>query len=862
MKVKVSKFPLMALILVISILSLVNITYHRLKKIYVQNSIDNYYQEAEESEKKLNSIFQENYVLLETFAELLSNYDVFNSEDIFYFLDDFSEKINADRIHVLLPDNTIYLPGRKIAYNDGSILFDREAKLGNHISRREQSSGQNLDEPEEFIIRQYVPVVKNGEVAALVYATIVCQHFSQFLEQSLQNEDINVFLIERDTGNFVYDGFHDSLSNIELMQNRKRPGDREYIKAIDAILESKSGFVRFSGKDDYKPKYMYYLPTVINDWTFVITVPETIVLSNFNKYKKDILLFGILIIVILILYYYMVYKENKTRENNLIVKYENIDKRNKDIINAFAEDFTTIFYVDLDADKMLIYRTVRNEAKMMNKEFGYNLCYTDFISLFVQKCVSEEDKMRVLFSFSVDNCRRIFSTRQSFSVSYLNTENAYYEIKFSKVDFDDGHLKSIVIGLSNKDFEIRNEMEHQKQLENEKIKAEMSNQAKSSFLIHMSHDIRTPINAILGFTEIAKLNSGNTEKINECLGKIELSSNHLLELLSNVVEINKIESGELTILQRLADICKSTKEVAVIAEQAAVEKGIDFEYECKNITHNKVYFDVGNLNKVMLNILTNALKYTKNGGKISYTIEEISTETSSKNSADSEKNNKATFVFTISDNGIGISEDFLNHIYESFSRDENAQISGEYGNGLGLSIVKKLISLMNGTIDIKSKKDEGTVVVCKFTFIVKGNDSDEIDGTELKSKINLSGRRVLVAEDNDMNREIERKLLEEQGVIVEEATDGYIAVEKIKKSTPGYYDFVLMDIQMPKMDGYAALNEIRMIEDIHLATIPVIAITAYAFDKDRQRALEAGMNAYLSKPLKIGEIIKVLEDIL
>ena len=375
-------------------------------------------------------------------------------------------------------------------------------------------------------------------------------------------------------------------------------------------------------------------------------------------------------------------------------------------------------------------------------------------------------------------------------------------------------------------------------LEKAKGEAEAANKAKSSFLFNMSHDIRTPMNAIIGFTVMAKKYLSNVDKVADCLNKVESSSKYLLTLINDVLDLARVESGKVVITENVIDIVAEMNNLVDLMREGARSGQIDLVMDTDNVENRFVYADKLHVNQVVLNILSNAIKYTKACGSVSLMVAEDK----------SSKDGCANYAFIITDTGIGMDEEMLKHVYESFVRAETATKSGIQGTGLGMSIAKQLVELMGGSIDIKSSVGVGTIVTLRFDFRIATDYQKEIEGDSYQS-VDLSGKRVLVVEDNELNREIAVDLLTGLGMIVETAADGDISVDMVKQKSPNYYDFVLMDVQMPRMDGYKATQLIRALDNGGYSKLPIIAMTANAFEEDRQRAVESGMNDHLAKPV-------------
>ena len=393
----------------------------------------------------------------------------------------------------------------------------------------------------------------------------------------------------------------------------------------------------------------------------------------------------------------------------------------------------------------------------------------------------------------------------------------------------------------------RNERSHRMEMAEISAEAQAANRAKTVFLFNMSHDIRTPMNAITGYTAMAKRHIDNTAEVKDYLDKIDISGRQLLSLVNQVLEMARIEAGTVSLNAEHADIIERTYAMHTMAGADAKIKNIDYSVVIREIRHKDVLTDVSQMNRIFTNIVSNAVKYTPEGGKVTYTVEEKPCD----------KEGYGLYVISVEDNGIGMSEEFLKHIYDSFSRERNSTTSGIQGTGLGMSIVRDLVHLMDGTIDIKSKQGKGTTVTVSVPL--KWDDTPcAQDKSNQDLSLSIEGKRLLLVEDNEMNREIAKDILEESGAEITEAENGAIALEKINKERAGYFDAVLMDIQMPVMNGYEATKAIRELEDKAKASIPVIAVSANAFDEDRRASLDAGMNDHIAKPIDVDQLKETL----
>ena len=391
------------------------------------------------------------------------------------------------------------------------------------------------------------------------------------------------------------------------------------------------------------------------------------------------------------------------------------------------------------------------------------------------------------------------------------------------------------------------------QLEKSAEQACNANEAKTRFLFNMSHDIRTPMNAIIGFSDLLEKNLDDRVKAKGYLKKIQSSSNLLLTIINQVLEMARIESGKAVLTLEPCNLSALFHSVNLVFEEDVKKKGIHF-YVKTNVEHKYAYCDQTKLQEIYLNIVSNAIKYTPQDHAITINIQEVP----------SMQENFARYIFICEDTGYGMSEDFVPHIFEEFSREHTTTENKIIGTGLGLSIVKSMIDLMGGTIQVESHEGKGT----KFTVDVSLEiaSSEDVNETEdVSNEININERnhkRILLAEDNDLNAEIACEILKSEGYLVEHASHGQQCVEMLQEAEDGYYDLILMDIQMPFMNGYEACKEIRKMKDTQKANIPIIAMTANAFEEDKQMAIKAGMNDHVPKPMDMRVLSPVLQKFL
>ena len=433
------------------------------------------------------------------------------------------------------------------------------------------------------------------------------------------------------------------------------------------------------------------------------------------------------------------------------------------------------------------------------------------------------------------------------SLSYVIEQNKVFYVAYLITWLFVMFLLSILkADYSRKQHYIATLLEYQSELEKSSQEVMRANQAKSDFLSHMTHDIRTPINGIMGMVEVIKKNCSDQNKVDECLDKIQKASGHLLDLLNDVLDMSKLESGKIQLEQIPFELEKEMKELQTIMETQAEEKGLTVFWDMTGICHNELIGSPLHMRRILLNLLSNAVKYNKKGGEIHLTVNEIM-----------QNDKTALFEFKVADNGIGMSESFIeDKLFQPFVQGAGEARTKYQGTGLGMSIVQRIVREMTGSIDVESKEGEGTTFTVTLPFAI--NRSENVPKTIEEQKPDISGMKILVVEDNDLNLEIAQFMLEEDKAVVEVARDGLQAVEAFKNSREGELEAILMDIMMPNMDGIEATKTIRSLDRADAKSIPIIAMTANAFVEDMRKTKEAGMNEHLTKPVDGEKLLQVL----
>ncbi|MCI9216378.1 MAG: response regulator [Dorea sp.] len=669
------------------------------------------------------------------------------------------------------------------------------------------------------------------------------------------------------------------------------------------------------------------------------------------------------------------------------LKEKENERRQMELIHALSIDYNLVCFFDLSTGMGMPLRMGDN-CYMYKSAFSGEISLEESMRGYIDKFVYEEDKDMLRHVFSQDSLRKELTEDKVYHINYRviqDGEMKYYQMKAVRAGaWTD--VKGIVLGFRSVDAEIKNEMEQKGLLEDALMQANRANKAKSMFLSNMSHDIRTPMNAIVGFTALALTHIDRKEQVEEYLGKIMTSGNHLLSLINDVLDMSRIESGKMHLEEKPCRLSEILHGLRNIVQADIHSKQLDLYIDTVDVIDEDICCDKLRLNQVLLNLLSNAIKYTGAGGTISMRLIEKAGASSG----------YANYEFRIKDTGIGMSEEFVSHIFEPFEREKNTTHSGVQGTGLGMAITKNIVDMMNGSIQVKSEQGMGSEFIVNFTFrlnaeakevkeipqlwnlkaLVVDDDFNTCDSVSymleqvgMRAEWTLSGKeavlrtrqavsrgagysvyiidwmlpdmngievtrrirketgedtpiivltaydwadieeeakeagvtafcskplflselrsclnsivnvsdedenkgnmtvdfeagRILLAEDNELNQEIAVEILGDAGFTTEVAPNGQIAVDMLKKSEPGYYQVVLMDVQMPVMNGYEAVREIRNFENKKLASIPILAMTANAFEEDKQEALRCGMNDHIAKPINVKVLFETLKKVL
>lgn len=554
--------------------------------------------------------------------------------------------------------------------------------------------------------------------------------------------------------------------------------------------------------------------------------------------------------------------EKKRHEQKIQTLMKEYDKERKiisqehlrrlEVIEGLSVNYETILYADLDSDKILPYRLSCRTERQFKKRFetrGFIWYVTDYVNTWVHP----EDRDIMLKATSIKYIRQKLLEYKTYYINYRvinGSEIQYLQLRVVNVGSRD-HISQIVMGYRKVDEEIRREMEQNQVLEEALNNANLAIIAKNSFLSNMSHDMRTPLNAIFGFTSLAKMHMGDNSAITNYLNKIEASGRQLLDLIDKVLKISWAETNNMQIAEEECSLTEIIQDVYQGMLLKASEKNIALSVNFENLKHSEVCGDAGKLSQILLYLAENAVTYTKNDGRVELCIKEL----------EASANDYIVYQFMIKDTGIGINEDFLENIFEPFEREKNTTFSGIHGTGLGLTIARSIVEMMGGKIEVDSEVGRGSIFTVTLRLRVCNRMNEEFSERDGMADI-FQNQKVLLVEDNEINLEIETEILKEIGFLVETAENGSIAVEKVKNSKPGEFQLILMDIQMPVMDGRQAAEAIRSLNDPQLSRIPIIALSADAYESDKRMSMESGMDDHLPKPVDVPLLLEAIGRVL
>ena len=520
-------------------------------------------------------------------------------------------------------------------------------------------------------------------------------------------------------------------------------------------------------------------------------------------------------------------------------------KKTRQALQALGTAYYHISMLNLKTKRVELVK----RSRKMDMDFKEDSTDWDPQFEIIKGIIAESFVQKYIDFFDIQTMAARLHNKESMSSEFKKKNGSWFLSMVVPQSYDkNGNITSVLIANRDVTDEKLRELRQEEELREAKLKAECANKAKSSFLFDMSHDIRTPMNAIIGYAELASRHLQETEKLGRYLEKIQVCGKGLLSLLSNVLDLARIENNKVEMEYSVSNVHECFENCVAIFQQQAESKNQTLSLT-EQIMYPFVYMDAPHLSEICFNIISNAVKYTNTGGTITCNVVQEACE----------KEDWCNMIITITDNGIGMSEEFQKHIFEIFERERNSTASHIEGSGIGMGITKKLVELMDGTIEVKSRQGEGST----FTVTVPCRKASEEDSlvkknSNLRNRNCLKGVRILLVEDNEINTEIATELLTEEGCVVETANDGVACIDMIEKADADYYRMILMDIQMPVMNGYDATLAIRKMKDTKKARIPIIAMTANVFAEDIQKVLSVGMNDHVAKPVDMNILVPTM----
>lgn len=516
--------------------------------------------------------------------------------------------------------------------------------------------------------------------------------------------------------------------------------------------------------------------------------------------------------------------------------------------------YMALYYLNQGSYKNLVYEILDNPGPDVHIAFTAGVSHE--LSGIISKCISQisnEERTQIINKYTT------FQPQNMDFVTYIAYNPQMTLLFFIFILAISLGFLLMYMRLHEKKRLLVQEQAYAVKQEQLAEAAQAANKSKTSFLFNMSHDIRTPMNAIIGFANLAQNDKCSTEQMHSYLSKILVASQHLLSLINDIFEMSRIESGKITLEPAPTSWDEMLQELQTIMQEQIASKKQSLTISIAPLTHDYVMIDKLRMEQVLVNLVSNASKYTPEHGSIRVELAQYPAD----------KPGCALYKLSVIDNGMGMSEDFVKKIFSPFERANNSTVSKIQGTGLGMSITKSIVDLANGTIDVKSKLGEGTEIIVAVTLCLctdaetAARNAKQLDKQQAQAEQpDFKGKRLLVVEDNKLNREITVTILEQTGIITEQAEDGSVAVKMVQEAAPGYYDLILMDIQMPIMDGYEATKQIRALPDKRLAQLPIIAVSANAFEEDKKASLAAGMDGHIAKPINVPDLFALMQKLI
>ena len=695
----------------------------------------------------------------------------------------------------------------------------------------------------------YAPVIVNSDIVGVLSSSFDENTIKHLLEYKVHGATASAGIVNTDGENIISPTSMDFLQSNEqeLYKNNFRKflytsmfDEENKNKVINAYTTRTPSSYSFKGPTDEIQGYIVPLHTIpLCIYSYFPPKAESSLYSTSIKAGRNlqflliIIFFSYIAYLIFVQFLMMRAEARENRIASYIAKAENTVAKAIFIIDVKKGTFKEYSSISLPIPKKGLIDEME-DILLQNADDSQN--GQEFKFFFEQVIKSREVPQKIpsiVFSNKAPN-----GNMQYITMAYIPVE-----VKKNIVH------KGIIL-FRDVTSEKSKEIETNRRLSQALTTARKASNAKTTFLFNMSHDIRTPMNAVMGFTAMAKKHIDDPQTVKKYLEKIDVAGKQLLSLVNQVLEMSRIETGKIILSEQKCDLEKMIMALSTTYGSHAETKGILFTATITNIEHKYVCIDSDRINQIAANIIGNAIKYTPENGTITCTLSEQKCD----------REGYGLYSLIVEDTGIGMTPEFLNHIYDEFARESSTTVSRIQGTGLGMTIVKKLTDLMGGSIHIESEKGQGTKITLNIPMKWSSDFEQQANAPKKATNMSLKGMKILLVEDNEMNREIAEELLTEKGIIVDTAADGDEAIAKLDKAAPGEYELILMDVQMPRVNGYDATREIRCMKDPTKSNIPIIAMTANAFEEDKKDALAAGMDGHLAKPIDVQKLVQTLTN--